>query len=654
MGRKRKNTSRATRSATKPAKPAAIERWLQLAAAAQARGNFGDARTYYRKVTHKAGEQAQVWHALAGAAFQLGDLSEAATALEQACTIEPDNVEYLSDLGGVHLGLGDLAAAERTLRAVMALQPDYGQAHYNLCSVLYQSGKLADAVRELRDLIRREPGFAEAHFNLGIALRDIGRFDEARRAFETAGKLQPDTARTFLELARIESGMYLIHDAIRHYREYRRCGHNEPEVAIELAELLHRDGQADAATQLLEQAEREQPGTEQIPLTRARILHDAGKLSAAEALYKAVIERFPHASSAVYGLSRLHKFDDVNDPLMERLQQTLQALPDNDSRAAPAHFALGKIYDDLGQYDHAFMHYAAGNGLRARSVSYDRPGAEARTEATIATFPAPARQCPDVAGPDSDKPVLIVGMPRSGTSLTEQIIAAHPCAAGAGELGFFPTLVRHLPRLTGTDIDYPACWRDVDDELANRIIAQYLGLLGRHDAEALRVTDKMPANYQHVGLFRNLFPCGHVIVCRRDPRDVALSIYFQYFRDRHEYAWRLPDIAHCYVQHERLVRHWLDTGPARTHVVDYADLVRDHEQTARRLIAAVGLDWDPRCLDFHEVERQVKTASSWQVRQPIYTSSIARWRAYADYLAEFTTTLRRERARYGIADVYFE
>ncbi len=647
MGRKRKNASRVSQAAGKAAVSAVIERWLDLAAAAQARGAFGEARTFFRKVTQKDPEQAPVWHALAGASFQLGELGEAAAALERACALEPDNIEYLSDLGGVYLGLENLAAAERTLRTVTQRRPDYGQAHYNLCSVLYRSGKLNEAIGELQRLIAREPGFAEAHFNLGVALRDIGNWGAARRAFETASKLQPDTARTYLELARLESAAHLTDDAIRHYRAYRGRGHNEVEVAVEFALLLQREGHTNEAMALLEQAERENPHNEQAGLTRARIMHEAGKLSDAEALYNAVLERFPQATAAAIGLSRLRQVSDANDPLTVRLLQTLGAMSHDDARAQPVRFALGKIYDDLGEFEHAFAHYAAGNEMRARSLDYDRVAAEAETDALLATFTAPARQCNDVAASDSNKPVLIVGMPRSGTTLTEQIVAAHGRAAGAGELGFFPTLVRHLPMLAGTSMDYPGCWCSIDEALARQVSEQYLELLERHGADALRVTDKMPVNYKHVGLFSSLFPHAYVIICRRDPRDVALSIYFQYFRDRHDYAWRLADIAHCYVQHERLIKHWLALRPTRTHVVDYADLVQDHEQAARRLIAAIDLEWDPHCLDYHQVERQVKTASNWQVRQPIYTTSIARWRAYAEHLADFVSALKHERARYG-------
>jgi tetratricopeptide (TPR) repeat protein len=650
MGRKPKRGTRAARPAGKASVAAAIERWFALATAAQARGAFGEARTYYRKITNKDPGLAPVWHALAGACFQLGEALEAAAALERACSIEPENVEYLSDLGGVYLSLGNLAVAERTLRTVTELEPDYGQAQYNLSSVLYQSGKLAEAIAELTRLIHREPTFAEAHFNLGIALRDIGNWSAAVRAFEAARKLQPDTARTYLELARLESDAHIASDAIRHYREYLKRVRNEPEITVELAELLHRDGQTDAAAALLERAAHDDPGSEKIALSRAGILHNAGKLPEAEATYFSALERFPDATAAAVGLSRLRRFTDASDPLVARLRQTLDNPASTEAQAEPVHFALGKIYDDLGQYEQAFSHYAAGNAIHRRSLDYDRHAAETETDALIETFSAAVLKVGHPAASDSDKPVLVVGMPRSGTTLTEQIIAAHGHAAGAGELAFFPALARHLPALTGSDDGYPACWRRVGSDLAQQIINQYLELLDRHARDAVRVTDKMPANYRHVGLFRSLFRRARVVICRRDPRDVALSIYFQYFRDHHDYAWSLGDIAHCYVQHERLLKHWLAADSTLTHEIRYADLVGDHEQTARRLITAVDLEWDPQCLEFHKVDRDVKTASNWQVRQPIYATSVERWRAYEACLGEFVTTLQDERARYGIED----
>jgi len=649
MGKKRKQRARRAGTGGKPVVAATVERWLQLAAAAEQRGALGEARTYYRKVADKVPDHAAVWHALAGICYQLDSPAEAIAALEQACGAEPSNSTYLSDLGGMYMAGGALDEAERTLRAVMSLDPELSQARYNFATVLYQQGKIAESITELNRLTRDEPGFAEAHFNLAVALRDIGNLSAALASFQAAKKLQPENPRVYLEIARLQNEAHIVVDAIKHYRRYMAMVDDDPVATAELAELLHRQGETEAAVALLGDFPSDGESQEQTRLSLAGILHNAGQLKEAESVYLSVLGDYPRATSAAVGLSRLRQFVDPADPVILRLRAALNAPGMSETGAEPVHFALGKIYDDLGEYDRAFEHYLRGNTTHAMSVNYDRAATESFTDDLIGIFSTSALTLPRGGTSDSQKPVLIVGMPRSGTTLTEQIIASHRDAAGAGELAFFQALAKQLPELAGTDGAYPDCWAKVGDGTIAEICGQYLGLLDRHGPESARVTDKMPVNYRHVGLFHCLFPHARVVVCRRDPRDIALSIFFQYFRERHDYAWSLADIAHYYVQHERLIRHWLDVIPAVVHEINYASLIEDNEPTVRTLIDFLNLDWDPGCLKFYEHERDVKTASNWQVRQPVYASSLARWRHYEAQLAEFVQSLDTERRRFGLA-----
>ena len=231
-------------------------------------------------------------------------------------------------------------------------------------------------------------------------------------------------------------------------------------------------------------------------------------------------------------------------------------------------------------------------------------------------------------------------MPRSGTTLVEQILSSHPQAAGAGELQYFPSLIHQLPSILQSDQLYPNCVDSLDRPQASTITANYLGLLRRHSNTACKITDKLPGNYAHVGFFKGLFPNGKVISCRRDPVDVVLSIYFQYFTDGHDYAWDLADIARQYAQYERLMEHWLKLFPDSILEIHYEKTVNEFESTARTLIEFCGLNWDDACLKFYETKRDIKTASNWQVRQPIYDRSLARWKHYQQHLGPLIAAMR--------------
>jgi hypothetical protein len=302
-------------------------------------------------------------------------------------------------------------------------------------------------------------------------------------------------------------------------------------------------------------------------------------------------------------------------------------------------FALGKIYDDLERYDEAFRHYKLGNDLKRERHSYSLDSVKNRYSEIINYFDPRHFDWLRELSSDSDVPVLVVGMPRSGTTLIEQIISSHPRADGAGELQYFPSVVQQLPHVLGSTQPYPKCLAAFDKKSATTITSNYLELLRRHSTHGLRVTDKLPGNFVNLGLFASLFPHGRIISCRRDPVDMALSIYFQYFADKHDYAWDLVHIASHYAEYDRLMRHWQSLFPEMIMEIQYADTVRDVERVARDLMAFCELPWDAQVLNFYETKRDVKTASSWQVRQPIYNRSLARWKHYEQHLSPLLEAL---------------
>ena len=524
--------------------------------AANQRGAIEEAATYYAKIVAKDPNQAPIWHALAGVQYQSGDHRSAIRSLRHAVDVEPQNVEFLNDFGGLHLALGQPSSAETVLRSVTNLQPEFAHAHYNLSDALYRQGKVSAALAELEQVIKLDPEYAAAYFNRGIALRDLGNRRGAIESFNKTIVLEPDHERAYVEVARLYAAMDFLPESIANYRQYLSRAAADSHAVVDFVKTLHRNGETYEALQTLERLTENAPPNESVAICFGEILHNAGHLEKAEQVFISALEQFPDATQAAIGLSRLRRYGNRSDPVIQRLHRSLEgaATPVD---GAPIHFALGKVFDDLGDFDTAFQHYAAGNGFLSQRVSYDKVKAEAEVDLLLEVFSSSTiEQHRDLAS-ESEKPLLIVGMPRSGTTLTEQMIASHRNAVGAGELGFFPTLAVQLPRMLGTADQYPLCWKDMTQSVAAEIIAQYLNFLDRHGDMALRVTDKLPTNYRHIGMLRCLFKNARVIVCRRDPRDVALSIYFQDFSEQLDYAWSLSDIAHCYVQHERLVQHWL-------------------------------------------------------------------------------------------------
>ena len=290
-------------------------------------------------------------------------------------------------------------------------------------------------------------------------------------------------------------------------------------------------------------------------------------------------------------------------------------------------FALGKVYDDCGDYEAAARHYAEANALRARETRFDAAARAAEVERIIAGCPAGRLASLGFLGHPSELPVFIVGMPRSGTSLVEQIIASHSRASGAGEMPHLPRLALELARRLGCP--YPDYLPALTPALVAETAEAYLAALrARGTADSARITDKLPGNFNYLGLAAVLFPNARVVHCERDPLDVGLSIYSRPFAFGHAFAYRLVDIATEYGAYRRLMAHWRAACPLPIHDLRYEDVVAAPEAAVRGLIAHCGLEWEAQCLDFHRSAHRVRTASHWQVRQPLYATSVERWRHF--------------------------
>jgi len=377
----------------------------------------------------------------------------------------------------------------------------------------------------------------------------------------------------------------------------------------------------------------------------AQAQEDIGDRAGAESSYQQALALRPDWPMALGGLLEL-KRGQAPLALIETAQALQRGNGLDDAGRALLGYGLGKALDGLGRHAEAMTSWIDANAARRRMIGpLDRAALDERANRLIEDFSPRFWQRVAASGLSSTLPVFVVGMPRSGTTLVEQIIAAHPGAVGCGELPDIALMAQRLPQRLAAEQRWPAHPAAIEREVLREEAGRYLALLERKAGPGVaRAVDKAPLNFFHVGLIAALFPQARVVWCRRDPRDVALSIFSENFALQAQYATDLADIGYFHRIHERLMRHWQASNALPIIEIDYARLVQDFEGTTRQLIEFLGLPWDPACLDFHASARAVQTPSRWQVRQPIYTGSLGRWRKYAAWLSPLLAELADEDA----------
>ena len=389
---------------------------------------------------------------------------------------------------------------------------------------------------------------------------------------------------------------------------------------------------------LITEAIRIKPNASAFHHNIAGIYRRLGAVGEAERQFREAIRLKPEYGEAYQGLAEVVKFDR-NDPLLTQLLEQLGNSELDPQIRCYFHFAAGKIYDDIGEYADAFRQYQQANTAAGRK--FDSAVYRQRIKDTIYTYSHDYVNRRGVVGNDSDIPVFVVGMPRSGTTLVEQILASHSRIFGAGELNELKDIARGVQDLSSGNLPFPNGIPQLSDSSLRRLASTYLKRIQllADDRETARVVDKHPLNFQYLGLIFDMFPHAKIIHTRRDPLDTCLSCYFQNFTKGQDYSFELKSLAHFFNDYRRLMEHWEQVYPGRILAVDYESLIGHQEDESRRMIEFCDLDWQDGCLQFHKTERVVKTASFMQVRQPIYESSVGRWRRYANQLREVASIL---------------
>lgn len=644
MNRKQRRSQKAAGGAPGPAAgaqaPARFNRAAALfAEAVQAHqaNRLDDAESLYRQVVALDPAQAEAWSYLGVVCQQKDAAAEAIECFSRAVRLRPGSADFVNNLGIAYLKQENFEAAGGQFEKAIKLNPWLAQAHYNLGLVLRKKKMPMKAIACFRQAIALVPNYGNAHLSLGNLLTDYGMYDDAAAQFRQMLSFTPNARVVRFNLANTLKLARRYKEAADVAREMLQAEPNDPTGHNIMATFLWSIGRQEEAEASARRAIELNPKFADAYATLGLVLTAVGRFDEAVECFNRTLELQPDHAEAIHRLSTASK-DYSTREFAERIEALL-AEERPPARIAALRFALGKIYDDIGDYERAFEHYQAANLTAVPEVGFQPEAWDDVMNRRMAVFtPGFFTAHKDFAS-DSRRPIFIFGMPRSGTTLTEQIIASHPEVAPGGELDAMPTLIRQLPRRLGTKTEFPECVEEMSAEAARAVGAEYLAALDEISAEARHVTDKVPFNFKDLGLIAALFPNATFIHCRRDPMDTLLSCYFQNFVRGLDFTFRLEHLAAYYRGYRRIMDHWRNVLPVPMLELDYEELIENQEEVSRRLIAHCGLEWDDRCLQFHETERAVRTASVWQVRQPIYKTAKKRWKRYEAFLGPLREAL---------------
>jgi tetratricopeptide (TPR) repeat protein len=584
-------------------------------------GNVHDAVASYRTALSIEPDLAEAHNNLGNALRALGQLDEAVASYRRALEIKREYPEALINLGNALLDLGEFGDASLSYRRALEINPELAEAHSNLGNALQGLGRLDEAAASYRRALVLKPDFAGAYSNLSDALRDLGQVNEAVISSRRALEIDPQLAVAHNSLGNALLDLGKLGEAAASYRQALTHSARFAEAHINFGMVQRLQGQTAAAEASCRRALEIMPDATAALVLLAELHTDRGQFAEAEALFRRAIEIDPNASEAIAGIPHLRRMTAVDAPWLSQAQQNASiCLP---RQEVFLRYAMGKYFDDVKDFEHAFENFRRANELSKRySIPFDR---QQLTQAVDRLTQDNGRdRIRSKNGAASERAVFIVGMPRSGTTLAEQILASHRSVFGAGELVFWQG--------ASATLHSAASDAAASSALLAKLADDYLSQLATVSPDALRVIDKMPANFMALGLIHEALPDARIIHMQRHPIDTCLSIYFQHFTG-HSYACDLADLAHYYREYLRIMSHWHEVLPKEAILdVPYEGLVQAPEAWSRKMLDFLGLPWDPSCLDFHRTDRSVTTASKWQVRQRISASSVNRWRNYEKFV----------------------
>ena len=632
---------------------------------------LAEARALYEEICLIQKKDMASWNKLAAIYGYLGDFKNAEKCCRHVIKYSPNSVQAYDNLGAALQNTNKLKEASKYHKKALTLNPSYYPAYFNIGNIYRKAGDYTNAINNYKRALKINPGFTNAAYNLANIYLDNHKYNEVidllkpiTDANESSSTISTCLARAYiglnnLAIARVtlESALKSNNsDAFAHYYLaevlHNVSDYQEAEIHYRLAikykkdfyramgalgSILRKQGKFDEAIEVLRSLINVGPEkTDAISMLSVVYEHKGMHDEALQCLSPLIVSNKVETNIAL-AFARISQHTDNVTKAITLLENALVENTVDNFQKTQLHFQLARLYDTNGEFDKAFKNYHIANSLSP--CSYDTQKATDEIDNIIQTYtPDFMASAPRILD-SSDKPVFIIGMPRSGTSLVEQILSSHPDIAGAGELNTIQSMVYRLNDDIEIEGKYPNCMNSLDVTTLQQMARQYLDELEKTSVNMARITDKMPHNFLHLGLIEILFPGARVIHCKRDPRDTCLSCYFQDFGYRHQYSTNLSSLGHYYNLYLKLMEHWKKTAKIKFMEINYEDLVDSQEHSSRSLVEFCGLNWDEQCMKFHENKRIVTTISYDQVRRPLYSTSMGRWRNYENHIPDLLEAL---------------
>jgi tetratricopeptide (TPR) repeat protein len=580
--------------------------------------------------------------------FERGQPKRAVECYRRAIEARPQMAEAHNNLGNALRMIGDVEGAVQAYQDALIQRERYPEAYNNLGTLLQQRGQLEEAEHALRKAINQNPQYVEAHDNLANLYVAQEKDTEALRVLGDALKFAAAHVQTLLITARIQLRRNALAQAEQATRHALAQEPDNAEALTVLGQILHETDRYDEALTVLERAVEANPESPEALNFYGVALKSVGRLEEARDFIMRALKRNPRMFGAYANLNDLVDFSEgEGEDLFKEMDNIFKSARSPEAGHFVAlHFAYAKALDDRGEHERALEHYITGGRMKRAQLNYDEADTHGFFDKIRSVFPKSVFENRTFEGLDDDRPVFIVGMPRSGSTLAEQILSSHPDIYGAGEVKYLSYALGRLRDRFPSLPKYPDLMNKITPAQMEIAAKNYLTSLTATSGNSKRVTDKLLTNYFFVGLLNLLFPNAKVIHTQRDPVDTCLSGFTKLFKDDMPHSYELGELGRYYGKYRELMEHWETVLPEGFMItVRYEDVVADTEKEAKRLIEFLGLPWSDKCVDFHKSDRPVKTASVAQVRKPIYKTSVKRWKKYGEGLQPLVAAIEGKPAK---------
>ena len=569
-------------------------------------------------------------------------LDEARAICDKLAAEKPNDPYLIHALGLIdYLRKNYSRAIERFQKSISQVTNN-ANFYSNLGEALRHQDRNKEALAAFQEALLINPNFPKAHLGVANTLSMLKRYKDAMARFQFIIKLFPDFPQAYHYLGMMLTSQDRVKEAIPLIRKAIALKPDYDEAELSLANALEKDRQTQEALKIYQKLLEKKPHDSSIRNNYANLLRSLGLIvEAAEHLTTALKDE-PNNLSPYFNLSGKRLAEVITPEELKRLETLVCDPHTQENKRSALHFTLAKYYEANGNVDQAFANYQKGNEIDQRIEPYNAENQEKVCSTLTSFFTSEFFTSRRHFGSESETPIFVFGIPRSGTTLVEQILASHPNVYGAGELKYISKIVQALSHAKHTR-GYPDCLNNMDAiracTLGESYVDQIKALVENSEDEILRITDKMPGNYMSLGVIALLLPKAKLINCRRNPLDNSLSCFTNRFTSVISYSRSLEDLGHNYQIYERLMAHWHQVLPMPILDVQYEEMVKAPEATSRKIVNFIGLEWHDNCLDFYDNKRQVKTASVEQIREPIYTSSVNKWHKYKKFLTPLIDAL---------------